>query len=114
MHELSLVHSLLDIVREHSRQHGFSRVNVLRLQYGRLSCIDRQAIEFAFSVLSPGTAAAGAHLEFDIVPGRIYCFGCGAEFEQERFTGVCPGCGAAQVHLTGGTEELQLVEMDVD
>ncbi len=114
MHELSLIQSLLDIVDEYAARHRFEKVNCLQLSFGCMSCIDPKSLEFAFDVQSKGTKAEGARLEFDIRPAVIYCFSCEQEHEQQHYSGDCPQCGGRQVTLTGGTEELKLVEMDVD
>ena len=68
MHEISLTRSLIDIVGEYARREGFSRVNVLKLSFGRLSCLDPGALEFTFAIQARGTEAEGARLEFDIRP----------------------------------------------
>ena len=114
MHELSLTQSLLDIVEDYARREGFSRVNVLRLSFGSLSCIDPAAFEFAFGIQSRGTKAEGARLEFDIRPAVLYCMECEKESPSEGFRPLCPSCGGGDVLLAGGTEELKLLEMDVD
>ncbi|NPU86513.1 MAG: hydrogenase maturation nickel metallochaperone HypA [Syntrophaceae bacterium] len=114
MHELSLVQSLLEILEEQARKTPFEKVNSLLLSFGRLSCIDPQALEFAFSVQSRGTRAEGAVLRFDIRPVTIYCLGCEKELSPPSFTGDCPACGGVEVLLTGGTEEMKLIEMEVD
>lgn len=114
MHELSLTESILEIIEEYAISHGFKRVNTLKLSFGRLSCIDPKALEFAFQVQSRGTRADGARLAFDLQPAVMYCFSCEQEYEVDRYTATCPHCGTDDVMLTGGTEELKLVEMDVD
>ena len=114
MHELSLTQSILDIVEEYSERHNFSRVHSLRLSFGRMSCIDTGALDFAFAVQSEGTKAEGATLKYDIRPVVIHCFTCGRDYEVDQHTAACPACGGAEVMVTGGTEELQLVDMDVD
>ena len=114
MHELSLVNSLLDIVDDYARREAFSRVTSLHLSMGRLSCVDRQSLRFAFEVQAQGTKAEGARLDLDVLPAVIYCFACGSETQQDRFDALCPKCASNQVSLTGGTEELQLIDMDVE
>jgi hydrogenase nickel incorporation protein HypA/HybF len=114
MHELSLTESLLDIIEEYALKHHFERVTSLKLSLGRLSCVDPSALEFAFQVQSRGTRAEGARLEFHISPAVLYCFSCQQHCEVERFEATCPHCDTWDVVLTGGTEELTLVEMDVD
>lgn len=114
MHELSLTQSLLDIVEDYARREGFIHVNVLKLSFGRLSGIDPGALEFAFDIQSRGTRAERARLEFDIRPAVLYCMACKEESLSESFESLCPLCGGGDVLLAGGTEELKLLEMDVD
>ncbi|MGC9323646.1 MAG: hydrogenase maturation nickel metallochaperone HypA [Desulfomonilia bacterium] len=111
---MSLASSIIDIVKEYAETHGFTRVNSLKLSVGSMSHVSPSSLRFAFEVLSEGTIAHGADLEFTVSPVKIYCFSCEEEFIQELFLPACPSCGGDQVMLTGGTEELQLLEMDVD
>ena len=48
------------------------------------------------------------------MPAVIHCFSCQKDLEIKTHTGICPGCGGQEVILTAGTEELQILEMDVD
>ncbi len=114
MHELSLVRSLLDIVDRYGEDQGFRKVNSLRLSFGILSSIDSLALSFAFDTLSKQTVAEGARLDLEIIPALVYCFDCEKEIGTESYQGVCPACKGSRIILTGGTEELKLIEMDVD
>lgn len=114
MHELSLSASLLAIVSDYAGRHHFSRVNTLRLSFGALSCIEPRSLELAFGVLSQGTPAQDARLEFDIQPVVVKCLTCERESASEEFPCPCPRCTSSEVILMKGTEELKLLEMDVD
>ncbi len=114
MHELSLITELLDIVRTYEQTHRFKRVNLLKLAFGRSSCIDPGALQFAFDLQSPGTIAEGATLLFDIRPIILYCSTCDRTTTVDRYPSPCPQCGGEEVVMKGGAEPLQLVEMDVD
>jgi hydrogenase nickel incorporation protein HypA/HybF len=114
MHEMSLTASILDIVHEQALKHRFTKVNTLTLSYGALSCIEPRSLEFAFEVLSQETPAQGARLEFDVLPVVIRCLACEQESIVDDFPCRCPGCEASDVILMGGTEELKLLEMDVE
>ena len=114
MHELSLVQSLLEMLEEQAQKTPFEKVSSLLLSFGRLSCIDPQALQFAFSVQSRGTRAEEAALRFDIRPVTVYCLNCEKELSPPSFSGECPACGGVEVLLTGGTEEMKLIEMEVD
>lgn len=114
MHELYLAESILNIVREHADQQQFKRVNSIVLSFGRLSCIEPQSLQFAFTVQAADTLARDAVLEFRILPQVIHCFSCDRDWEVKTYDGICPQCRGEDVMLVGGTEELQILEMDVD
>ena len=114
MHELSLVNELLDIVNQYEQTYHFEKVKSLKLLFGRLSSIDPGALQFAFDVQSRGTKAQDATLIFDIRPVVIRCLTCNQESVIERYPAPCPECLSDTVILTGGTESLRFLEMDVD
>lgn len=114
MHEMSLTASILDIIGDYAKRHHFSKVNALRLSFGALSCIEPRSLEFAFEVLSRDTPAQGARLDFDIQPIVVKCLSCEQESAVEEFPSPCPQCRTSEVVLMAGTEELKLLEMDVD
>ena len=114
MHELYLAESIIAIVSDYAARNRFKKVNTILLSCGRLSCIEPKTLQFAFDVQSPNTPAEGAALEFKIIPAAIHCFSCEKDLEVNAHTGICPSCGGAEVALTAGTEELQILEMDVD
>jgi len=114
MHELSLIQSVFDIIDDHAQQEQFARVISLKLSCGRLSSVEPAAIRFAFEVQSRGTKAEGAALELQIQPVVMYCFSCEREFEPSDYAEACPRCGGSEITLTGGTEELRFLEMEVE
>ena len=114
MHELYLAESILDIVQEYAARQNFSKVNSILLSFGRMSCIEPKSLQFAFQVQAKDTSAEKASLEFKILPAFIHCFTCKKDLEVDSYLAICPACGGEEVLLTGGTEELQILEMDVD
>jgi len=114
MHELYLAESILNIVQEYKAKQNFSKVNSITLSFGRLSCIEPKSLQFAFEVQAKNTLAENATLDFQIMPAVIHCFSCEKDLEVETYSALCPQCGGEEVMLTGGTEELQIMEMDVD
>lgn len=114
MHELYLAESILNIARDYAAKQHFSKVNSISLSFGRLSCIESKTLQFAFEVQAKDTLAENASLDFKILPAVIHCFSCEKDLEVESFSAVCPDCSGQEVILTGGTEELRILEMDVD
>ena len=114
MHELYLAESVLNIVQEYAARQQFKKVNSILLSFGRLSCIEPKSLQFAFEVQARETPAQNAVLQFKILPSVLHCFSCGKDLEVDICEGTCPQCRGEEVLLVGGTEELQLLEMDVD
>ena len=114
MHELSLTLSILEIIDQYAESHQFAKVNAITLSLGRLSCVMPKAIEFAFNVQARGSRAEGARLIFEVLPAVVHCYHCGEDSEVDVFEAICPRCQAVEVQLTRGTEELRLMEFDVD
>lgn len=114
MHELYLAESIINIVGDYAMRDGFKRVNSISLSCGLFSCIESKTLQFAFDVQAKDTPAEGAALDFKILPAAIHCFSCEKDLEVSAHTGVCPACGGLEVVLTAGTEELQILELDVD
>jgi len=114
MHEMSLVQSILNIVEEYAARQNFNKVKSITLSFGKASTVVPAALTFAFEVLSEDTLACGAELKFDIKPVVIYCMTCSRDITVNSYEAVCPDCHGNEVLLSGGTEELKLVEMDVE
>lgn len=114
MHELYLAESILNIVQEYASKHQFKKVNSILLSFGRLSCIEAKSLQFAFEVQGRETPAQNAALQFKILPSVIHCFSCCRDLELLTYEGTCPLCKSTEVMLVGGTEELKILEMDVD
>lgn len=111
MHEVSICESLLALVAREAEQHGVSKIIRLRLEIGPLSCLDPDALRFAFDAMAPGTIAEAAELHIDRPPARATCRDCGAEVELHSRFGPCPSCGSARLELHSG-DEMRLLEME--
>ncbi len=113
MHELSLLEGMVQGLQAEARREGFTRVHQVRLEVGRLSGAEPEALRFAFGPATEGTLAEGAELVILQVPGTGLCRACGAEVEIEARFDPCPACGEGFVDVTGGTE-LRIKDLDVD
>jgi len=114
MHEISLAVAILDIVEEYAAKENFQKVNSIRLSFGRLTCIEPKTLEFAFEVQSGGTRAEGAKLKFEVIPVSVHCLACGADSVMDAYSGACPKCSAGELLITGGREDLKIIDMEVD
>lgn len=68
MHEMSLVTSLLSIIREEMERHALHRLLQVRARYGALANIVPEALSVAFEALTAGTDWEGAVLQAEEIP----------------------------------------------
>ena len=104
MHELGVTRSLIDLVVREAQKQGFERALEIRLKVGEYSGIVPEYILDLFPYASKGTAAEGAALVFETVPGSFRCPDCGYEGPVDRREAQCPRCGSTALKMTGGRE----------
>ncbi len=104
MHELAVTRSLIDLVEREAASRGFQRALEIRLRVGEYSGIVPACILDLFPYASKGSAAEGAELVFETVPGTFRCPDCGYEGAVDRREARCPRCGGTALKMTGGRE----------
>ena len=103
MHEVAISEALLGQLGCLAGQHGWTRLRRVWVRLGLLSGVVPEALEFAFTAMSPGTPAEGAELLFETEPGRFVCAGCG-ELDLKRLDFSCPQCGGPLQLLRAGRD----------
>jgi hydrogenase nickel incorporation protein HypA/HybF len=114
MHELSIAMSLIGIAEEAARKAGASHVTALYLRVGALSSVVPDALRFSFDIAADGTILAGARLEIEELPVRVFCEHCATEADlpnPQIFR--CPICQRPTGHMVQG-RELELASLEVE
>lgn len=113
MHELSIAQEIIHIVTAQQAEHGFEKVNIVRVRAGALSGIEPESLRFSFEVVRQGTVAAEAVLEMDIEPMTLVCRQCGFSIVDSHGPICCEKCGSVDMKVDAGGE-LDVVSLDVD
>lgn len=104
MHEMSIAQSVLDIAVGEMQERAATSIRKIKISIGEFSGVVKEALDFAFDVLKPGTAANAAEIEIEVLPLTAECETCGpAVCRLNDLNLSCPGCGGT-VRLTGGRE----------
>lgn len=106
MHELSIASNLIDIVNQATEGRDVSRVTALRIVIGEMSTVVPDSLRFAFEVVSRGTIAEDARIDFEKKPLVGRCRDCGEEFQIKEYVFQCPGCRSPKVKIVSGREFL--------
>ena len=104
MHEMSIAQSVLDIAFGEMEKNASAGIKKIKISIGEFSGVVKEALEFAFDVLKPETAAAQAAIEIEVLPMTAKCMECG-EFECSinDLNLFCPTCGRISF-ITAGRE----------
>lgn len=113
MHEVALCESILQIIEDESNKKGFTRVRIVRLEIGELSCVDNDALRFSFDVVMKHSVAEHAQLHIINVPGTARCNACEQDVGLENRFDPCPLCGNTRLTITGG-EQMRVKELEVE
>jgi hydrogenase nickel incorporation protein HypA/HybF len=102
MHELPITEGILKIATEAA---GGRRITRIHLVVGDLSSIVDDSVQFYFDMLSKGTLAEGAALDFQRLPATVRCGDCDRSYEvRAPLLPVCAHCGSVKLQVTGGRE----------
>jgi hydrogenase nickel incorporation protein HypA/HybF len=112
MHEMALAEGMLEIVESAARANAAARVSLVRLELGALSQVEPEALRFSFDVVTRGTLAEGAQLEFLPIAGRAWCMPCGESVVLPRLGEACPRCGSYQLQVTEG-DEMRVKDIEI-
>jgi hydrogenase nickel incorporation protein HypA/HybF len=113
MHELSIAENVLGIVKEASLNAHATKVTRIVIEIGRLSGIERDALDFALGVVLKDSIAAGAEYQINIIPAIARCEECGKEGDMQDFYSSCPACGSHQMEIISG-KELKVASIEVE
>lgn len=112
MHELSLLENVRTILEDHARDQNFQRVEEITLVIGALSCVETDALVFAFDAVMKGSLAENAQLNFKHIDAQGRCLGCGQLTVMEMLYDACEHCGHPYVDVVTGLE-MKITELKV-
>ena len=111
MHELSLAHSICEAVVPHVPTG--QRLSTVVVEWGPLSGVVPDALEYCFNIVAESTGLVGAKLDIRTVAAQARCPSCEASFEVEQMWSDCPQCGHSPVTIAGG-REFRVKEIEVE
>ncbi len=109
MHELALARAILATAIDRAEGRRLCSVEVT---VGALRQVVPSSLAFNFEVLACAADCEGATLEQRLEPALLRC-ACGAEWELEEMSFVCPRCGGGQTEVIAG-EELRIESIEIE
>ena len=112
MHELSIAHGIVDIIRQYVQPPELRRVRSVRLKVGDQSGVVVDSLEFSYAAITADSDLKGSRLDIDRIPFVVECRSCGKRSETERGIVVCPECGKTETRVVSGTE-LHVLDIEI-
>lgn len=110
MHELSLCHAIVGVVKPYA---AGRHVEVVRVQIGALRQVVPESLSFCWSLVRDHESMPDAELELEFVAAEVNCHSCGQYSEiTSRWSVCCPQCESADVEVVRGNEFL-VTSLDV-
>lgn len=113
MHELPITESILEITLRHAQQANAQRVEAINIVIGQLSSVVDDSVQFYWDMISEGTIAQGAKLNFQRKPVELQCLDCGREYTPLGESFACPNCQSESIKIIAG-EEFYLDSIEVE
>ena len=113
MHELAVTQSILNIALENAQKVDAKQITGINLLVGQMASLVDDSIQFYWDILSEGTIAVGAKLNFKRLPTEMRCFDCGQIFSPSQDTFDCPACKSIRVQVIQG-DEMRVDSIDVE
>ena len=113
MHEMSIAHSLIEIVKEEMTKNDVHTLKAVRVHVGQMSAVVPESLSFCFEIMIAGTELEGAKLLMEIIPVEGFCKDCERAFEIQDYVFLCPQCGSRNIQTIAG-RDLSIVEMEVE
>ena len=104
MHEITIVSSMMEIIRRTAAEHAIESISRVRLKVGELKAVEPMTLTACFDVVAEGTVAGGAELVIETVAVTARCSGCGGSFRVIRYDFTCPCCRGDRVTVVSGEE----------
>lgn len=104
MHELSLAHSVMNIVEREMKRHPGRSLKSVEITVGTHAGVEMEAFTAAISAVLRSSEWPGAVADIVTVDAEAQCIACGARFSPQGYIPECPECGSAQCGIVSGTE----------
>ncbi|MCI2048881.1 MAG: hydrogenase maturation nickel metallochaperone HypA [Lachnospiraceae bacterium] len=105
MHELGIILSLADTLKETARENHVSGIVSVTLGIGEVSGVVPEYLTDCWQYFrKKDPLFAGADLKIETLPAVTFCRSCHGTYETVRYGRACPLCGSEDTFLLKGTE----------
>lgn len=110
---MSIAQSTFEIAFTEAEKHAGARIRKIKLSIGEFSGVVKDALDFAFEVLKPGTLASEAEIEIEVLKLAAECGNCGSvECSINDLKLICGKCERPLVIIAGREMNIDYIDLD--
>ena len=105
MHEVHLVHAILETVEKKAVAQKAKRVKSVKIRFNSLTSHSADHMEFSFDIVKKEIPLLqDAMLQLTEVEPTLLCNQCGHKFHGHHLPDVCPKCASVDVKAVNSTD----------
>ena len=114
MHELGIVFTIADRVRDVAKENDVKKVNKVVCRIGEVSTIIGEYLIDCWNWNAKRYPVLdGCTLEIETIPAITFCEDCKKEYETVKYGKTCPYCQSGHTYLLQGNEtEIKEIEVE--
>ena len=101
---MSVMGEIFSIIKNSVNKYKFKKITKVVVRLGEMTCINDDALRFAFQVFSEDTIAEEADFVINKVEARAECSNCGHVFKITYTDKLCPFCNTYSDNIINGYE----------
>jgi len=86
-----------------AKRQGAVRIEGVKLKIGKLAMVTTDSLLSAFELVSKGSIAENAHIDFEEEEPQLICKDCGTRLASAAEP-ICPACKGTRLAVSGGTD----------
>jgi hydrogenase nickel incorporation protein HypA/HybF len=104
MHELKIIQDIFPLIEKAAKDNNLKSLTKVILGIGKLRQVQREFLQFAFTIMAENTIAKGSALIINPIPITVFCQDCKKEFIVHDNFYVCSECGGVSLNFLTGKE----------
>lgn len=101
---MSVMGEVFSIIYGNIKKYNLKEITKVVVRVGEMTCINDDALRFAFHVFSENTIAEEAEFVINRIEARAKCDNCGKFFSITYTDKLCPFCDTYSNNITNGYE----------
>ena len=113
MHEMFVASGVMKVLDGKLKEQGPCKLLAMDVAVGEFSGIEDESLRLALQTMLDERGHSPVEIRFEKTEALFECYACAWKGREEKFTAICPECGAGAVFIVGG-QDVTLESIEVE